>query len=91
MQPEGATQTRLVRPTLQVGAVFEELAMRKTRQRLRQLGRRAVASGRKVQTNLGELVAAAFDTVGNEVKDVAKLLASRELGRAAHARIVLVQ
>jgi hypothetical protein len=44
-----------------------------------------------VQTTLGELIAAAFDTVGNEVKDVARLLSSREIGRAAHARIVLVQ
>jgi hypothetical protein len=44
-----------------------------------------------VQTNLGDLVAAAFDTVGNEVKDVARLLASPELGRVAHGRIVLVQ
>jgi hypothetical protein len=66
-------------------------AMHRTGQRLRLLQRRAVAGGRKVHTNLGELVAAAFDTVGNEVKDVAKLLASPELGRAAKSRIVLVQ
>jgi hypothetical protein len=63
----------------------------RARNTLRSLRRRAIASGRKVQTNLGELVAAAFDTVGNEVKDVAKLLASPELGRAAGGRIVLVQ
>jgi hypothetical protein len=63
----------------------------RTRNTLRRLRRGAVASGRKVQTNLGELVAAAFDTVGNEVKDVARLLASPELGRASHGRIVLVQ
>jgi hypothetical protein len=63
----------------------------RARNTLRRLSRRAVAGGRKVQTNLGELVAAAFDTVGNEVKDVARLLASPELGRAAKARIVLVQ
>lgn len=62
-----------------------------TRNTLRRLKRRAMAGGRKVQTNLGELVAAAFDTVGNEVKDVARLLASRELGRAAAGRIVLVR
>jgi hypothetical protein len=49
------------------------------------------ARGRNVQTTLGELIAAAFDTVGNEVKDVARLLASREIGRAAHRHIVLVQ
>lgn len=64
---------------------------RRAQNTLRRLQRRAVAGGQKVQTNLGELVAAAFDTVGNEVKDVARLLASRELGRAAHSRIVLVQ
>jgi hypothetical protein len=44
-----------------------------------------------VKTTLGELIVAAFDTVGNEVKDVARLLSSREIGRAAHRRIVLVQ
>lgn len=64
---------------------------RRARNTLRRLQRSAVDGSRKVQTNLGELVAAAFDTVGNEVKDVAKLLASPELGRAAHGRIVLVQ
>jgi hypothetical protein len=63
----------------------------RTRNTLRLLRRKATAGRRKVQTNLGELVAAAFDTVGNEVKDVARLLASPELGRAAHGRIVLVQ
>ena len=46
---------------------------------------------RPVKTTLGELIVAAFDTVGNEVKDVARLLSSREIGRATHARIVLVQ
>ena len=66
-------------------------SIRRTRLKLRLLRQRAVSGGRSVQTNLGELVAAAFDTVGNEVKDVAKLLASPELGRAAGSRIVLVQ
>jgi hypothetical protein len=63
----------------------------RTRHRLHLLRRGAVAGGRKVQTTLGELVVAAFDTVGNEVKDVAKLLASPQLGRVAGSRIVLVQ
>lgn len=45
----------------------------------------------RVNTNLGELIAAAFDTVGNEVKDVARLLSSRELRRCANHPIVLVQ
>jgi hypothetical protein len=63
----------------------------RARNTLRRLRRRAVAGSLRVQTNLGDLVAAAFDTVGNEVKDVARLLASPELGRVAHGRIVLVQ
>jgi hypothetical protein len=83
-----ATLGRLARPT----RTEREWTMRRRAQNtLRRLQRSAVVGGRKVQTNLGELVAAAFDTVGNEVKDVAKLLASPELGRAAHSRIVLVQ
>jgi hypothetical protein len=45
----------------------------------------------RVRTTLGELIVAAFDIVGNRVPDVAHLLASRELGRAAHGRIVLVR
>ena len=45
----------------------------------------------KLRTTLGELIVAAFDIVGNRVPDVAQLLASPELGRAAHGRIVLVQ
>ena len=59
--------------------------------RLHRLKLKAKAHREAVQTTLGELIAAAFDTVGNEVKDVARLLSSREIGRAAHARIVLVQ
>jgi hypothetical protein len=59
--------------------------------RLQRLKMKAKAHHEAVQTTLGELIAAAFDTVGNEVKDVARLLSSREIGRAAHARIVLVQ
>ena len=59
--------------------------------RLQRLKESARAHRDDVQTTLGELIAAAFDTVGNEVKDVARLLSSRQIGRAAHARIVLVQ
>jgi hypothetical protein len=51
----------------------------------------AKAAPARVNTNLGELIAAAFDTVGNEVKDVARLLSSRELRRCANHPIVLVQ
>lgn len=42
----------------------------------------------EVRTTLGDLIAAAFDTVGDRV-NVAHLLASREFGRVAHARFVL--
>lgn len=42
----------------------------------------------QVRTTLGDLIAAAFDTVGNQL-NVAQLLTSRELSRAAHARFVL--
>ena len=59
--------------------------------RLQRLKQKAKAQHAAVQTTLGELIAAAFDTVGNEVKDVARLLSSRQIGRATHARIVLVQ
>ncbi|HTS80752.1 MAG TPA: chaperonin [Myxococcaceae bacterium] len=59
--------------------------------RLHRLRLKAKAHREAVQTTLGELIAAAFDTVGNEVKDVTRLLSSREISRAAHARIVLVQ
>lgn len=55
--------------------------------RLRRTGLR---STEHVRTTLGELVAAAFDVVGGRAPDVARLLASSELGRAAHGRIVLV-
>ncbi len=58
--------------------------------RLQRLKQRAKAHHEAVQTTLGELIAAAFDTVG-EVKGVARILSSREIGRAAHARILLVQ
>jgi hypothetical protein len=46
--------------------------------------------GRKVRihTTVGDLIVAAFDTVGGEVRGVAKLVSS--LSRATGARIVLV-
>src|SRR5262249_5741261 len=62
-----------------------EEAMRKSSRK------RTKSVHRPVKTTLGELIVAAFDTVGNEGKDVARLLSSREIGRAAHRRIVLVQ
>lgn len=52
--------------------------------------RPGLQSKERVRTTLGELVAAAFDVVGNRTPDVARLLGSSELGRAAHGRIVLL-
>ena len=42
-----------------------------------------------VQTTLGDLIAAAFDTVGDEVHEVAKLLASNQVRRSANRRILV--
>ena len=57
----------------------------------KQSRRNTIRLAGRVRTTLGELIVAAFDIVGNRVPDVAQLLASPELGRAAHGRIVLVQ
>jgi hypothetical protein len=56
-------------------------------------GRRALPvlrqTATKVQTTLGDLIAAAFDTAG-DAAEVGKLLVSRELRKATGRRIVLV-
>ena len=51
-------------------------------------GKQQLKTLAKVRTTLGDLIAAAFDTVGNQLS-VAQLLTSRELSRATHARFVL--
>lgn len=51
---------------------------------------KAAAPAAKAQVTLGDLIAAAFDTVGEETDKVAKLLASRQLRRATGQKIVLV-
>lgn len=43
----------------------------------------------KVNITLGDLIAAAFDTVGNEAKSVAALISSADMSRAIGKRIVL--
>jgi hypothetical protein len=58
---------------------------------MRTKARKMTRTRTQVRTTLGELIVAAFDTAGNQITDVARLLASPELGRAAHGRIVLVQ
>lgn len=63
------------------------LRMSKTTRSVTQRAKR-LADLSNVKTTLGELIVAAFDTVGDEFY-VAQLLGSRELSRAAHARIVL--
>ncbi len=52
-------------------------------------GSRAKAMVRKVNTTLGDLIAAAFDTVGSEAKAVAELVSSSDMARAIGRRIVL--
>lgn len=48
-------------------------------------------TNQKKTLTVGELVAATFDAVGNEVKDVAKVLSSPDLACAIHRRIVVVR
>jgi hypothetical protein len=48
-------------------------------------------AGARTETTIGDLIAAAFDTVGNEVHDVARLLSSRALRKSSGGRIVVVQ
>jgi len=43
-----------------------------------------------VNTTLGELIAAAFDIVGNEVRLVAQLVSSSDMARVTGRRILLV-
>ncbi len=50
----------------------------------------AVRSGRKVQVTLGDLIAAAFDTVGGEVKKVAQVVSSPDMTLATGKHIVFV-
>lgn len=43
-----------------------------------------------LKLTLGELIAAAFDTMGDEVKDVVKLLSSPHMACAIQRRIVVL-
>jgi hypothetical protein len=51
---------------------------------------RVVKPMRKVQVTLGDLIAAAFDTVGGEVKKVARVVSSRSMTLATGKHIVVV-
>ena len=51
---------------------------------------RATAKVGKVQVTLGDLIAAAFDTVGGEVKKVARVVSSPAMTLATGKHIVVV-
>ena len=50
----------------------------------------ATAMARRVNTTLGDLIAAAFDTVGSEVREVAEVVSSSAMARVIGRRIVLI-
>jgi hypothetical protein len=50
---------------------------------------RAQAVARQVNTTLGELIAAAFDIAGNEVRSVARLVSSSDMTKVIGRRILL--
>ncbi len=52
--------------------------------------RRAGAVARQVNTTLGELIAAAFDIAGNEVKSVVRLVSSSDMAKVIGRRILLI-
>ncbi len=56
---------------------------------LQQQGSRARAAVGNVNTTLGDLIAATFDTVGDETKMVLALICSADMRRAIGRRIIL--
>jgi len=53
-------------------------------------GSRTTAMARRVNITLGDLIAAAFDTVGCEVRAVAELVSCSDMARLIGRRIVLI-
>jgi hypothetical protein len=53
-------------------------------------GGRARAAVKRAQLTVGDLVAAAYDALGSEARDVARVLTSPDISMAIHRRIVLV-
>lgn len=53
-------------------------------------GGRAKAAVKRAQLTVGDLIAAAYDALGSEARDVARVLSSPDLSVAIHRRIVLV-
>lgn len=68
--------------------------MRKVARRGKAVAARAVPAAarevRRVQVTLGDLIAAAFDTVGSEVKKVAQVVSSPDMTLATGKHIVVV-
>ena len=66
--------------------------MAKSKRGSRVVGKAAAveAKGKGQVLTVGELVAAAFDTVGTEVRQVARLLSSREMHQVLRRRIEVV-
>jgi hypothetical protein len=52
--------------------------------------RRTAVAARPVRLTLGDLVAAAFEAAGNEVRGAARILSSNDVACAIQKRIVLV-
>lgn len=55
-----------------------------------QARRTAAAAAKPVRLTLGDLVAAAFEAAGNEVRGAARILSSNDVACAIQKRIVLV-
>ena len=55
-----------------------------------QARRTAPAAAKPVRLTLGDLVAAAFEAAGNEVRGAARILSSNDVACAIQKRIVLV-
>ncbi|XXF77470.1 chaperonin [Myxococcaceae bacterium GXIMD 01537] len=51
---------------------------------------RVAREARRVQVTLGDLIAAAFDTVGSEVRKVARVVSSPAMTLATGKRVVVV-
>lgn len=77
------------------------MASNKMNNRVKRQGRRVVPAIRrskvaaqvvaaKVQTTLGDLIAAAFDAASGSSKDAAKILSSSELAAATGRKVVFI-
>jgi hypothetical protein len=63
---------------------------RQTKARVARAAAKVARPVRRVQVTLGDLIAAAFDTVGGEVKKVAKVVSSPNMALATGKQIVFV-